>query len=292
MKELRRILIGHDGSQASNAAIRDLKGAGLPERMSATILTAVDTLIPPAAKAFGISGLSLKQLREVSAISIKRGRNSAETAAQALKAIFPRWTIRTEVREASPTQALIEKARSWNADLIAVGAHGHSHLGRFMGSVSQLVLTQAPCSVRVGRRRINKGRDAKILVAVDGSAGSERALEAVAGRTWPTNSQIAVISVLRPYEIALRNEKRYQVREAAGRVLEHFADRFREKLPKVSFRIAIGDPKFLISQEAAAWGADCIFVGARSLSSARRLWLGGVSMAIAARASCSVEVVR
>ena len=39
-------------------------------------------------------------------------------------------------------------------DLIVVGSHGRSALGRFMlGSVSQKVVTEAHCSVRVARGR-------------------------------------------------------------------------------------------------------------------------------------------
>jgi nucleotide-binding universal stress UspA family protein len=53
-----------------------------------------------------------------------------------------------------------------------------------------------------------------------------------------------------------------------------------------------GDPKHLLLEEANAWGADCIFVGARGLSRMQRVLLGSVSGAVAARAECSVEVIR
>ena len=53
-----------------------------------------------------------------------------------------------------------------------------------------------------------------------------------------------------------------------------------------------GDPKRLLVEEAEAWSADCIFVGARGLGRVQRILLGSVSGAVAARASCSVEVVR
>jgi nucleotide-binding universal stress UspA family protein len=53
-----------------------------------------------------------------------------------------------------------------------------------------------------------------------------------------------------------------------------------------------GDPKQLLCDEAERWGADCIFVGAKNLSRIDRFLLGSVSAAVAARAHCSVEVVR
>jgi nucleotide-binding universal stress UspA family protein len=54
-----------------------------------------------------------------------------------------------------------------------------------------------------------------------------------------------------------------------------------------------GDPKHVVVEHAQEFGADCIFTGATGFSSRfERVILGSVSAAIAARASCSVEVVR
>ena len=43
---------------------------------------------------------------------------------------------------------------------------------------------------------------------------------------------------------------------------------------------------------AERWGADCVFAGAKGLSRLERFLVGSVSTAVAARAPCSVEVVR
>jgi nucleotide-binding universal stress UspA family protein len=54
-----------------------------------------------------------------------------------------------------------------------------------------------------------------------------------------------------------------------------------------------GDPKQVLVKHAEEFGADCIFTGATGFSSRlERVILGSVSSAIAARAQCSVEVVR
>jgi len=52
------------------------------------------------------------------------------------------------------------------------------------------------------------------------------------------------------------------------------------------------EPKRLLLGEAESWGADCIFVGAKGMGRIERFLLGSVSSAVAARAHCSVEVVR
>jgi nucleotide-binding universal stress UspA family protein len=61
---------------------------------------------------------------------------------------------------------------------------------------------------------------------------------------------------------------------------------------EVSSVFAEMDPKQLLVEEAEKWGAACILVGARGLGRWKRLLLGSVSTAIAARSHCSVEVVR
>jgi nucleotide-binding universal stress UspA family protein len=60
----------------------------------------------------------------------------------------------------------------------------------------------------------------------------------------------------------------------------------------VSTLVRKEEPKHLLVSEAEAWGANCIFVGARGMGTFERLLLGSVSSAVAARAHCSVEVVR
>jgi nucleotide-binding universal stress UspA family protein len=53
-----------------------------------------------------------------------------------------------------------------------------------------------------------------------------------------------------------------------------------------------GDANRELVREAQRWGADCIFLGAKGHSRRERFLLGSVSAAVAARAHCSVEIVR
>jgi hypothetical protein len=52
------------------------------------------------------------------------------------------------------------------------------------------------------------------------------------------------------------------------------------------------EPKALLCSEAEGLMADCIFVGARGMGRLERFLIGSVSSGVAARAHCSVEVVR
>lgn len=58
-------------------------------------------------------------------------------------------------------------------------------------------------------------------------------------------------------------------------------------------KVGTGNPKEIVTKMAEEWHADSIFVGPNHLgTSFERCLLGSVSEAIAARAHCSVEVVR
>jgi nucleotide-binding universal stress UspA family protein len=76
------------------------------------------------------------------------------------------------------------------------------------------------------------------------------------------------------------------------RMVEAMAEPLQTRGLLLSSVIKAGDPKQVLLDEAEHWGADCLFVGARGLSRIERFLLGSVSSAVAARAHCSVEVVR
>jgi nucleotide-binding universal stress UspA family protein len=51
-------------------------------------------------------------------------------------------------RDGPPAPAILAAAREWGADLIVIGTHGRSGLGRLaLGSVAEGVLREAPCPV-------------------------------------------------------------------------------------------------------------------------------------------------
>jgi hypothetical protein len=46
MKEIRKLIFGYDGSPAGDAAINNLKQAGLPPRLDVLVVSAVDVFLP------------------------------------------------------------------------------------------------------------------------------------------------------------------------------------------------------------------------------------------------------
>jgi nucleotide-binding universal stress UspA family protein len=201
---------------------------------------------------------------------------------------------------------LIAKADEWKPDLIVVGSHGRNLLGRFvLGSVSQRVMTEALCSVRIARGRVDEpDSPVRIMAGTDGSPASEEALRAIAARHWPARSEVKVVLVddpmapeflgklIPPIEKMIeedRQQERAWVKEIAKRSLELL----RPASISVTCAVREGDPKRELPKLAEEWGADCIFVGSAGFSNRfERFVLGSISAAVAARAHCSVEVVR
>jgi nucleotide-binding universal stress UspA family protein len=201
--------------------------------------------------------------------------------------------VKAEARSGSPASVIIVRADEWRPDLIVVGSHGRSALGRFMlGSVSQKVVTEAHCSVRVARGRGSDAETpARLLIGVDGSPDAEAAITAVATRVWPADSEARVVMALDDVVSEVIDQiegGRAWIHET----IETAGARLRAAGLTVSSLIRKGAPKSVLPAEAETWGADCIFVGARGLSRFERFRLGSVSAATAARAHCSVEVVR
>jgi nucleotide-binding universal stress UspA family protein len=310
-----KILIGYDGSDCADAALDDLTHAGLPPDCEAQILSVSELwLPPPPPSTYEI----VEQAREAkSPAELERNyakrcpaaKHALALAARARDRVqtnFPNWKVTADSSCGSAAWELVSKADQWKPDLIVVGSHGRTALGRFvLGSVSQRVLTEALCSVRIARGRVDEPNSpVRIVVGTDGSPGSDEALRAVASRAWPARSEVMVVLVDDPLAPAFLEtlipplaetieEDRREEKKWVETISERSVELLRAAAIKVSCVVKEGDPKRELCKVAEEWGADCIFVGSTGFSNRfERFILGSVSAAVAARAHCSVEVVR
>jgi nucleotide-binding universal stress UspA family protein len=145
----------------------------------------------------------------------------------------------------------------------------------------------------------------KILLAVDGSACSDAAVEEVKKRPWPATSEVKIITAVEtpmivgvgvePWPMDYFEELQKSAREAARTVIDNARRKLNEasdKTLKISHEIIGGPANQVIVEEAANWGADLIVMGSRGLGVWNRLLLGSVSSAVVHHAPCSVEIVR
>jgi nucleotide-binding universal stress UspA family protein len=293
-----KVLFAYDGSDCAKAALDDARMAGLPTEAEAVVLAVAENWMPPP------SSYALVATNFAADVAWHLGelRGEAEGAARQLRSYFPRWDVKAEAVPGSPGRTIVEAAEEWAADLIVVGSHGRTALGRFfLGSVSNKVVTEAHAAVRVARGRLeeDRNRPARLVVGFDGTPGAVAAAAAVARRRWPAGTEVRLLSAQLPIPPLaadhLLTPVADWVREERARV-QTTAEAARRELEAAGLAVSTvtrdGDPKTLICNEAERWGADAIFVGALSHGRLDRFLLGSVSAAVAARAHCSVEVVR
>lgn len=309
------LLIAYDGSKCAEAAIDDLVRAGLPAIGTAGVISVAEVFLPPQNSTTdgGAGAAPSPEVEEMVRKYRERGEKAvaeavllARHAADRVRAALPKWRVTPTATYGSPAWEIIDAAEKLSADLIVVGSQGQSALGRFfLGSISQKVLSEARSSVRVARGRIEveKGPE-RIVIGFDDSAGSLAAASAVAKRSWSSGTEVRLLAVSEPVVpgAIARFVKPFtgmaeEVAVADRQWIEQAAQTALEELRAAGFaadlHVRPGNPKTVLVEEAERWGADCIFVGATALEGViERALIGSTSSAVAARAHCSVEVVR
>lgn len=297
MNEKMKILIAYDGSENSEAALTDLRRAGLPRKAHAVIISVAEEWLPAPSSIGGVETPFPKEAFKAEQEALKLARS----ARVVVKTLFPDWEVHAESAIGSPGSRLMWKAEEWKPDLMIVGSQGRSALGRFfLGSVSQRVLHEAHGAVRVARGQAKKADEpVRLIVGVDGSKDAEAAVKAVTTRHWPKGSEARVVNASWPVPSATSDEMAVKVEQwvlAENTRVKETVEAAAKRLQGIGLLTSIivkeDDPKRLLCNEAESWGADCIFLGAKGIGQIERLVLGSVSSAVAARAHCSVEVVR
>lgn len=146
----------------------------------------------------------------------------------------------------------------------------------------------------------------KIMLAVDGSPCSDAAVEEVAVRPWPPNSEVRLVSVVEPhtamtaepwvptenYFEEIERIERADAKRAIDRAQATLHEGKESAELRVTGDILHGSARRVITEEAEKWGAELIVLGSHGYKTWERLLLGSVSQAVALHAGCSVEIVR
>jgi nucleotide-binding universal stress UspA family protein len=145
-RRITKVLLATDLSDASERATDE--AVDLAARLGASLL-AVSVIDPGQLRLpGGHFGQRVDQVRTM-----------RETAAQRLVERGRRLGIRVDflIWEGEPGESIVAAAEAEDVDLIVVGSHGRSTVGRFLiGSVSDEVVRNAPCPVLVVRSTISR----------------------------------------------------------------------------------------------------------------------------------------
>jgi nucleotide-binding universal stress UspA family protein len=257
-----RIVCGLDGSRSSSIAAEQaiaLSGAG-------TALVFVCIREERGAGATRQTTITTERAESALETAVKAAHEAGvDAAAEILRGHDPRAVL------------LDEASRS---DLLVVASHGGSRaIGIAFGSTASAAVHRAQVPVLVARRPPEGvGFPERILLASDGSAGAERAVE-LAARIGHANRASVYLLCVDP-------EPHGDPTRTATEAADLAAALGRE--PTVVRES--GEPSERILELAASEKVTLIAVGSRGLTGARAL--GSVSERVAHRAPCSVLVAR
>lgn len=146
---IMKILLAVDDSSYSSEAVREVIARTWPPGTNVCVLSAVEDISTIATDlwydAYGDLQHSNRELTErAEQLTARIAESLADTGLKA----------NPLVRHGDPRSVIVEEANDWGADLIVIGTHGYTGLQRLLlGSVTQSVVSHAPCSVEVVRQK-------------------------------------------------------------------------------------------------------------------------------------------
>ncbi len=184
-----------------------------------------------------------------------------------------------------------------DADLLVVGARGLGGFkGLLVGSVSQHCLHHAPCPVAVVRDQDDPPREIRrIVVGIDGSTTSRRALDWALDAARAHRSRVEVVHAWHPsyvnpmdaYLISSADVLEQSARTVLDEAIARADDR--DLAEPIEGLLVLGSAGRAVVDVAE--GADLIVVGSRQQSAAGCLFLGSTSLQVTHHADCPVVVV-
>jgi nucleotide-binding universal stress UspA family protein len=121
-----KVLIGYDGSPSADAALEELKGAGLPDDTKILVAAVASIWMPtPNFEIYETTTASRRvattvaQLQHQTERTLKEAEEMADKAAARIKSDFPNWQVGTAVLSGDAASEIIRKATEWQADLLS-----------------------------------------------------------------------------------------------------------------------------------------------------------------------------
>ena len=151
-----KILLAVDGSECSDAAVEEIANRPWPRGSEVQVISVLHLPFEPSPEVWGLPDSYYFKLE-------KSGHEMAESVVNRAVSRLREsdaeretpLTLTSEVIVGRPAETIIETAKKWGADLIALGSHGRRGFTRFLlGSVSYAVGSHAPCSVEIVRKSI------------------------------------------------------------------------------------------------------------------------------------------
>jgi nucleotide-binding universal stress UspA family protein len=159
-----KIVLAVDGSEHSDLALESVAARPWPPGSAVRVLH----VIPPLAFAAPLAeqgiALSAAPTGPYWPPALMDARNELQQQAEQLvqkiaQQLEANKTLEVDIRirEGDARSEIVSEAADWEADMIVVGSHGYTGIKRWLlGSVAHSIVSHAPCSVEVVRRRTPK----------------------------------------------------------------------------------------------------------------------------------------
>ena len=292
-----KILLAVDGSEPSLTAVSLVKSLSLPTGSAIEFMTVIAD--EPLTYGSWPASAPIQTLAPDRTLSEARARVNDIAAGLATDG-HPTCTL---VRHGRPASEIVMEADRFGADLIVLGARGHSAVERLLvGSVSSEVVDQAHCPVLV----VRTPRIARVLLATDGSTdGSAAAAFLGTLRIFgePALKVVSVVDPGMPWWASISPVDGVVAADAYASALRAAEGHAREVASSTAASLGAGqvvaeasplggDVGSTIVAEATDWGADIVVLGTRGHGLLHRALVGSTSRHVLHHAPTSVLIAR
>ncbi len=291
MRQLRRIIVGHDLGVGGEVALRS--AVVLANRCGAALRLV--HVVEPLDSYQRISH-PLTSPYTLEEIAQKTG---ARLQVLAASPEFARLQVEYEVRKGKPFVELIIAGRAWQADLIVVGGTSQTE-EPVLGSTSERIVRKALVPVMVAKKPLSS--DAKtFLVPTDFSSCARKAAEAALMLAKSFSGRVVFFHVLDlypSYTISYAHELgvSVQIPPPSPEEIEPEWEAFLSglTLEKVEWEKSTGEGQAAtaIVRQAKNIQADMIVIGTHGRSGLPHMLLGSVAERVVRTASCAVLAIR
>ena len=288
-----RVVVGVDGSPGSRVAL----GAALAAAARRGARLDVVTAYPPPMVWTRGAPVEVPDVAAIRADTEGRAQEELEDVRRETGADGVDAGV--VVAEGRPVPALLEAAEG--ADLLVVGSRGRGAVrSALLGSVALHTLSHAPCPVLVAHPAPDGvTQEARVVVGVDGSAGSRAALAAAVEEAARTGAEVEVLTtyVVTDYwtdpstaAFPTEDEMRAELRRSTESLVADVLAAHAGPAPAIRTEVVEGPARDVLLDRAR--GAQLLVVGSSGRGAIRGLLLGSVALHCAMHAATPVLVVR